>query len=382
MRITRRPHLALLSFGLALTLPAESQGYELYRKKTRVHETMTELSAACFADAQRAGTSVTDCARHLRIARDVEQEKDSTKIDGIRVGEAPLTYGDLKLAVRWPDDPQRKLRGHAGLRSMTNFAMAFRIFRYCRHYDGMDVGVAGLLCASHYGDMQFLHAMASTKAEPTTTTRAKALAWAKFAYDYAKGDLADDADLCSALAAYPEIRSAVGGSEDGMICKGDRRGRDPRTVGQHFGFKCLKMLSSATCYVVCSVAERRRAALGAILHLVQDSYSQGHVQRGKCGEPSAKPAATIRLAPVERFLDYGQQNSKAHTASDQWPVTDASDSRVDHPVVAGARVLEMLAKNQKSDALVEYLGSRVLLLADSHHGAAGEGECYKKQQRR
>jgi hypothetical protein len=50
-------------------------------------------------------------------------------------------------------------------------------------------------------------------------------------------------------------------------------------------------------------------------------------------------------------------------------------------VVAGAKVLEMLAQEKASDVLVEYLGSHVLWLADDHEPVAGVGMCYERRPR-
>ncbi|MBZ5710987.1 hypothetical protein [Nannocystis pusilla] len=381
MRASIRSITSLIAFLLVLTAPAVSHGYKLYLRKSRIHETMTELSAACFADARAAGRAVESCKGYLEIAQGAERpERQGLAIGDLRITGAPLIYRDLKIAVRWPDDPQRKLRGVRGVRSGVNLVAAFGAHGYCSRYRGKTVAQAGLLCASHYGDMQFLHAMASSATETTKETREKALAWAKFAYDYARGDIPDDTLLCAALENYPSIRLALSGGEESMICKGNDR-FSPRTVGQYFGFECRRMFSSRRCLITVPARERRLAALGAVLHLIQDSYSQGHVQRGHCGEASKAPQATIRLGPVERFLDYGRQRGKAHAKSDDWPTTELSPQATDHPVVAGARVLEMFAENKSSDALVGYLGSRVLPLAEPlEHEASGAGDCYERRR--
>lgn len=377
MTRTRSTCLSLLAFGLAFIIPGVGQGYEL-APMDRIHEIMTRRSAACFAAAECQGVPVSDCARFLDVDPRLTRQKPSRKqIRCLHVGDEPLTYRELEIAVRWPDDPQRKLRRGRGA---ANFLTA--IFSYCRRYVDRQstVGEMGLLCASHFGSMQFLHAMASSSGEPTEETRDKALEWARFAYDFARGAIADNAELCVALASYPKIRGALVGSDDSFICKGNKR-FPPRTVGQQFGFTCVKMLSSGRCGVRTSVAVRRRAALGAIFHLIQDSYAQGHVQRGSCGPRPDSPRPTIRVAPVERFLGYAEQDRGAHSASDRWPQTAVADPTMDHPVVAGARVLEMFAQGKPSKDLVEYLGARVLRLAHVHESVAGAGVCYERRSR-
>lgn len=115
---------------------------------------------------------------------------------------------ELRQGVRWPDDPQRKLEGK---RATVNFGAAFKAVSYC-----MNGGVheAGLLCASHFGDLQFLHSMASTSSETTEVTRSKILDWARFSYDYAVGRLNDSDVLCEKAEGYPTISEALVGSKE------------------------------------------------------------------------------------------------------------------------------------------------------------------------
>lgn len=378
----RNSLFTLVAFALAFTLPGESQGYKLHQRSKRVHEAMTDLSAACFAEPRPDKEPVGNCAGYLDVAgeaarsrRSLQKQRSPQQITGLRIAGEPVTYEALRLAVQWPDDPQRKL---SGFRSLVNFGAGFA--SYCRRLirRRSDVPQAGLLCASHFGEMQFLHGMAALPDERTEDTRTNVIEWAKFAYDYITGKLKDDGRLCDALAGYPNIRRAVIGSGPDWLCKGVPGESRPRTVGHLFGFNCTRTFGSKRCYIVATVAERRRAALGAILHLIQDSYAQGHVQRGSCGPRPNRPQAVIRVAPVERFLAYTDQKKRAHSASDMWPTTKMVDPGMDHPVVAGARVLEMIATGKESDVLVEYLGSRVLRLAASHQPSASEGECYKK----
>lgn len=375
----------MLALASACVIPSVAHGYDLYKRRYRVHETMTEQSARCFAGSRGIGRPVTDCRENLVVDRSTASRKhDDLAIAELFVGGEPVTYGDLKIAVRWPDDPQRKLRGAQGIRSAANFGVAFWLVRYCeRHKDrGEDVNGMGLLCASHYGDMQFLHAMASKPGETAAQTREKIIVWSRFAYDYATGSFEDDELLCDVLLKYPEIRPAVVGDPSLFICAGDKRG-EPRQVGWFFGFECRKTFGSGRCHTTTTVAERRTAALGAILHMIQDSYSQSHVQRGRCGDAQGVPQATIRLTPVERYHDYSQQRSKLHSESDEWPkVAEEPDAGIDHPVVAGARVLEMMADGQTSRELEHYLMTRVLRPADTLPGAApGSGDCYGKKKR-
>jgi hypothetical protein len=223
--------------------------------------------------------------------------------------------------------------------------------------------------------MQFLHAMASDAQETAGDTEAKILEWVRFSYDYASGQLSDTAQLCVALKTYPAIGSALVGDVDSYICKGNEK-FGPRTVGELFGFRCKNVVTSATCWVDTSIRERKLAALGAILHAIQDSYSQAHAQRGPC----VKGAAVIRQAAVGRFLNYAEQDGRQHARADAWPVVDAVDHDIAHPVIASAQVLAFFAAaTHNTDALVDYVRDHVLGL-QSTSALATAGDCYIRRR--
>jgi len=357
---------------VAATCAKPAFAYKLYASKYQVHEQMTERSAECFIDSLRTGKPVQDCSS-LALGNGLRHATDSQPVGDFRVEGVPATFGALTTAVRWPDDPQRKL---VTLTGMANFGLAFEAAKYCRSYSGLGVQYAGLLCASHFGSMQFLHAMASDANETAGETQTKILEWSRFAYDYAIGRLQDDVGLCDALRSYPSIREALVGSDDSYICTGNDEYR-PRTVGQLFGFQCRNIVSSAVCWIIPSTRDRRIAALGAILHVIQDSYSQAHAQRGGC----SAGASVIRRQAVERFLNYAEQDSGKHAQADAWPIVDVvADPAIEHPIVAGAQVLSFFSKGADAGELANYLRQSVLGVPTASQEKAGPGECYIKEE--
>lgn len=379
-RVGRPAALAVAVCSLLFTTAGESaSAYKLVVRKQRVHEAMVGSSVQCYLRARKSGSQVGSCAMDRALSAELEAGQDNASaVEGISLGRATPSLQDLKSGVRWPDDPQRKLRGARGIRSAANFGSAFSVFRYCKKYKDKPINEAGLLCASHFGGLQFLHAMASHKDESSAETKARILDWARLSYDFASASIKDGDALCDVASRYPTIERSLTGSPSSFICKGGKIKQggkwvstEPRTVGEFFGFTCKRALTSTQCHVTeTSIAERRIAALGALLHVVQDSYSQGHARRTVNGKAPTRPA--VVRGPIEQFFDYNQQRGREHGKLDEWPLTlpgDGCPNQVDHPIAAGAKLLEFVANQADSDTVVDYLDSHVFVVSCARSAA-------------
>ncbi|KAF4551908.1 Hypothetical protein D9617_12g037980 [Elsinoe fawcettii] len=113
---------------------------------------------------------------------------------------------------------------------------------------------------SHYGDMQFLHCMASAAGEYPEQTKSRVMIWMEVMYKLSTGEigphtLVKDTKLGDLLASPPDV---AGGSVP------------PR-------FQPLSyMLAPKSEF---SALDFRRRALGSMFHVIQDSYAIGHAQR-------------------------------------------------------------------------------------------------------
>ena len=111
--------------------------------------------------------------------------------------------------------------------------------------------------------------------------------------------------------------------------------------------------------------------MGALLHMVQDSFSQSHVARGP--EGSRGYEARIRCLPAERFYNFNGEDGRGqdgHSAADQLPDYDtescnAAIRTVDDPITASARLLWMLDQGHSSEQAVAYVRAHVLGLPPS-----------------
>jgi hypothetical protein len=160
-----------------------------------------------------------------------------------------------------------------------------------RVFDGLKCKLVG---RSHFGDLQFLHGMATDDGLPAATTRAQVLAWAKFVYGVATGAIDD----LTALSAVPELKALPS-----------------------LGAGTVRDLFRASNKVVV----RERAA-GSLLHLLQDSYAGGHVDRAENGE-------------IRQFHSYARQDHAAHKKDDMWQGGGSDLERI-RQLKGGAAALE------------------------------------------
>jgi hypothetical protein len=148
---------------------------------------------------------------------------------------------------------------------------------------------------SHYGDLQFLHGMGSSATSPFNT-RDNVLEWSRFAYDVAAGKIPPDATLRELAPRYAFARFFT------QTSKGQWTVRKLFTnVGD--------VLCKPTCAADIAASDEEVAALaiGALLHTVQDSLSDSHVDR----------VSEDGKSRVAAWLDYKQQDSHCHGKADK-----------------------------------------------------------------
>lgn len=157
-----------------------------------------------------------------------------------------------------------------------------------RPYDA--ASQAAMPLRSHFGDLQFIHSMASANEEEPFETRRKILGWAEFTWgvvlgQYELGTWLKDIKL-------PVIEQFFGANE--------WRVQDLFTLGD----PSLR-------------AHINDVAFGSLLHMVQDSFAAGHVDRmepanGKrcTGSPHRAPG------PIREFHSYIHQDSSRHGEAD------------------------------------------------------------------
>lgn len=208
--------------------------------------------------------------------------------------------------VRWNDDPPFRLEGDEGrsttckvtetIRFTTQPACWTELFA-----DAKKRAEAGnvlnatsrtsLLGRSHFGDLQFLHAMASRDGELASETKRRVMMWAQFTWGGASGKYA----LASSM-------------------------KDTQIEGmqQHFGrteWTVQDLFSLGNPPLRPRIKE---VAFGSLLHMIQDSFATAHVDRAEPIKGVSCGGATQYPAPgkIRSFRSYNNQDSDKHAEYD------------------------------------------------------------------
>lgn len=325
-----RDRRIVLAFVLLLVLPLP--GYKI-RPQADVHETMTRAAKVCADRALENGTRPADCyplmnrPRHVLnvLARAVR-----------RIGDSK--FPELEQASRWPDVP-------AGANASALVDFAVRCKNRIEERGGLAHINNGLLCNSHYGSMQFFHAQASDSTESAVVTHDKIMGWAGFLFDMAVGGGEDPLGVlyCDQFDGGGAFENAMLPEEGAVPCMERKDG--PWRLTDLFTMECRNPFDAEACAVDRSPDAREIArikATGAILHLIQDSYSQSHAQRGEVRWEDGKVVSEVVCLPITQFTNYVLQDDDEHGEADLPPTLHPScgrDTGIDDAVTASARAL-------------------------------------------
>lgn len=343
-----------LRFGISalLVLPLGSSG-ERYTiaPLENVHESMTIAAKRCLDNATSRKQLVMRCDQLLfwkATKKDLKWIEDASS-DYYRSTGWLGTAGGSELptlaeAVRWPDDPTRQI-GARGIGKFTGSMLKGCEKLAKARKTGVNNINDGLLCNSHFGEMQFFHAQATTAGEPPTVTYDKIRKWGELLYNIASGYMPEEqfeGTYCNVFYESDPFTKAMLPDTTAIPCEGTK---DPVwKLTTLFNLSCTNPVSSKGCTEDISEARRAKAriyATGALLHLIQDSYSQSHCERGKCTlDRKKKVAPRMECAAITRFTTYkGQKN---HKDADRMPTFGAScltESGYDDPITASAKAL-------------------------------------------
>lgn len=287
----------------------------------------------------------------------VHEKMTQVSISLSRVHGRPFKYDqDLPYlkGIFWNDDPEKMLcpwcdylsTGKWGVSWAANFLNAKEEATRLENPVFFSNGDA-LLGRSHFGDMQFIHAMAVRDGIPAKVTLNKILMWAEFTYKVAIAEIAGDTRISDVpVKGFPELFSK----------NADIYNKDIISL---FHSKNVE-----------------RIALGSLLHLIQDSFSLSHVDREVLDNKQIKFCRTR----IKAFRSYARQDSAKHAKQDVWPANlDASsiDEMMCDPVSIGAKILQFYAEDDYSGAnwekVREFLLNKVFSLK-SQDALSGPGK--------
>lgn len=210
-----------------------------------------------------------------------------------------------------------------------------------------------ILYRSHYGDLQFLHGMATGK-EPASTTRAKMMLWAEFAYRVARGDIPSTTALDKvALPGFPELIGIRERTVESLFTLGDPAFRgDPQ----------IKLF-----------------ALGTLLHMVQDTFSDAHAERGEEGGLCDGSSELRQPGPIRRFHSYDLQDPDKHKKADTRHAFHNHDLKVGNNAVQVTKNLLKFHRDRTEwPAVKEYLGCVFRIAAGADDLPPNAGADYGK----
>lgn len=235
--------------------------------------------------------------------------------------------------VYWPDDPMCHLFAcDRGTGTLSSGELWNRDFA-----DRQSRDPANLIARSHFGNLRFFHAMPSSPHEPAPDTKRKMLQWARFHVELALGRISPDTQIKNitdtGLSMMKDIFSAQWGWSTRAVLAGSaERGQGLRDD------------------------DVRHRATGILLHMVQDSFVGGHVERE--GEYGA----------IRRFHSVSQPSSHSHEERDPAVIHMTLGQYIESTpgamaaVRAGGRLVSLLDSSATTHEIMELLGKSILRL--------------------
>ena len=333
----------------------------------------TAAGAAQPSAAASVGAKPTECrsitAHGRTICADTQQEDAKFQIEGPFYVNDPVHETITLLAVQdskyaqvdsldgvtelirgifWNDDPcgqlfdsTEHLKKSKGYEWWRDFSNAEDLAKANQPFATLHCPILG---RSHFGDLQFFHAMASTDGVPAKETLERVIRWAHFTYEVSLGTI----DAMDPLEeAAPEVAAFIK--------------LQPGTP--------LKDLFSAS-----SRGSAQERALGSMLHLVQDSFAAGHTNR--------KVVAGSRRAIIQ-FYSYTEQDHTKHGDDDAFHGGGGPREHIrtlkggPEALSACITVLQMRKTGKPWSDVEKYLTDGPLALAESPL-PSGPGEAYQK----
>lgn len=254
-------------------------------------------------------------------------------------------YDAVIRGVWWPDDPNQRLYSiHAGtwLAWMND---AQTIAKKGHNWLGRSTAINAtykMHYRSHYGDLQFLHAMASADGQPAADIQRDVSDWIAFIYRVATGTI--DAETTLAEVPMPIVA---------------------RYFTRQSGWTVNHLFAPNYTLGRATIPD---VALGATLHAIEDSFSAAHTDR------TAEASKRCPNGRIREFHAYIDQSPSRHGQADvrsAWR-SGANQGALLNPVEMGARMI--LFVRQKADwdrTVAPYLRSTMFCVDDDARPASG-----------
>lgn len=339
--------------------------------KRPVHETITLLAYDYYVNPEGARGGVA------------QTTAEKLKQSGI--------LRDLVLGSEWNDDPDSLLRQNV-VRSLQWNALFkdAQLQAKCK-VDGAQPQCKGvkitdtpmMLYRSHFGDFQFIHAMASDQSETAADTKAKMMKWAEFTYtlSISSNKLGKETIDGPAVSAFSDIASTLKrqGWTVGALFDPVPGGewKSSFLSGKVGSYKPSgKPRAQVTYSDPRDAASIKHIALGSLLHMVQDSYSDAHTERVLGCNPLSRERKDI-----VSFRNYVNQIAEDHAHADIHPKwLENGELQKYNPVWASAKLIQFSFNKipwAGKGGVEEFLDKEVLPLSNPGNlPSEGDVDCY------
>lgn len=298
----------IITLGCAMSLPVfafklSPEGSFVERRLTNKTQSWLEsvLASSALSGIHIFGVSVHEEVTNRILGCDGEQD-----ICGSPEYDPDFAY--VLAGVRWNDDPPFRFeKGQGNFRGCeADMTIRFVTFPKCwgevfkdgerrakagTHLNGSN---APLLVRSHFGDMQFLHAMASRDNESASDVRDRILMWSELTWRIALGEYKLSQRVKDIpVAGVNDLFNDKGWSIQDLFALGNPLIRKPDQMS--------------------------KVAFGSLLHIVEDSFANGHVERRATndGEYCSGTVASLPApGKIVEFHSYTNQDSSIHGEDD------------------------------------------------------------------
>ena len=215
-----------------------------------------------------------------------------------------------------------------------------------------------VLYRSHFGDMQFLHSMASSEQERAGETKQKIMAWAEFMYRIALGE----------ITRGTSIKKTGIGDIDSLF------------THRYDTIQTLFVSDAPREYK--ADENLHLFAMGVLIHMVSDSFSDSHVEREmQRGQNCRNVSGKHNPGWVRSFHVYTLQDSAAHSEAESDRALAYQINYFETSVVdVGQTIMEYYSRKAPWEELKGYLDC-VYDLADPN-APAGPGSDYQRKDNR
>lgn len=262
---------------------------------------------------------------------------------------------EYNRGVIWNDDPEGLLFDN-NEKENDNWSSGYL---WNEHFKGgkkaakkkKEIGVDDNLTArSHFGDLQFMHAMAQKDGEKASETKSKMMMWAEFTYKVSIGIIAEDVKLKDIpVSGIPAL----------------------------FTNKKVKNLTIRQLFHVHKDGKTKQRAIGSLLHMIQDSFAEGHAER------EVKKDGT--KGDIIGFHSYVNQDGHKHGEKDGIQPGSKGSMRDKIEKIPGAKdaikngalILKLYGEKKSWSEAKTLLETQIFKLKDPNKKAAA-GDAFKK----